>query len=241
MGNPHTPSGPSRPGRLTRLAAVLAVAAVVIGGGSFLGLRLAGSDRPAAAGLLASSRMPGHGLAAAGATSSAAETGALTAMLGSPAAASALTASNGQAAGALAGYRARALRRCLVSVRRLRASGHRWAARLRLRMCLRHFRRLRLLRVLLRAEHGQITFRAKDGKTRTIAFERGVIQSVTGRVFVLKAADGTTFSWHLISRTVIVTAWHRVSPRRLAAGERVFVAGPVADGTDDARLILIRS
>jgi len=53
-----------------------------------------------------------------------------------------------------------------------------------------HVGRLRFLRRLLRsgAEHGQITFKTKKG-TRTVAFERGLVQSATSSSVVVKAAD----------------------------------------------------
>jgi hypothetical protein len=235
--------------RLTRLAAWLGLAALVIGGGTLAGLQLAGSGgRAAAAGAMtAGSRAGRTSLAAAagraGAASRAGAAGRAGTVPGAGAAVSSLdsaaplTVSSNPATAALAGRHFHALRRCLASARRLLASGHRRAARARLRMCIRHFPRLRLL---LHAEHGQITFRTRDGKTRTIAFERGVVQSVSGRTFVVKAADGTTFTWHLVHRSIIVRAWHRVGPGKLAAGQHVFVAGPVIGGADDARLVLIR-
>ena len=108
-----------------------------------------------------------------------------------------------------------------------------------------HVGRLRFLRRLLRsgAEHGQITFKTKKG-TRTVAFERGLVQSTTACSVVVKAADGTTWTWNLTGKTVVVRgknrAVTRVSASALTAGQRVFVVGAVVGGADNARLIIIR-
>jgi hypothetical protein len=106
-------------------------------------------------------------------------------------------------------------------------------------MYLRLRFRLRLRLLLMGGLHGQITFRTRAG-IKTVAFERGVIQSVSGTTVTVKAADGTTMTWHLIGRTVIVRAGHRLGAAALTAGARVLALGPVVSGADDARLILIR-
>ena len=46
--------------------------------------------------------------------------------------------------------------------------------------------------------YGQVAFRGKDGATRTLAFERGVITSAGGDL-VVKAANGTTWTWQYTS------------------------------------------
>jgi hypothetical protein len=102
---------------------------------------------------------------------------------------------------------------------------------------VRRFLRLRLR--LLRGLHGQITLQTKHG-ARTIAFERGVIQSVSGSAIVVKAADGVTWTWDLIAKTAVFRARHRATTHALATGEHVFVVGPLLSGADDARLIIIR-
>lgn len=56
------------------------------------------------------------------------------------------------------------------------------------------------------AMYGQLSFRAKDGGTETAAFERGVIQSVSGDSVVVKAADGQTQTWQLTSDSQIRAA-----------------------------------
>jgi hypothetical protein len=139
------------------------------------------------------------------------------------------------------------LRKCLAAARHLAKTGHHAAARAKRHACLRqhHVGRLLLLRRLLRsrAEHGQVTFKTKKG-TRTVAFERGLVQSATSSSVVVKAADGTTWTWNLVSKTVVAQAKNRVVTRTsasaLAAGQRVFVVGAVVGGADKARLIIIR-
>lgn len=88
-------------------------------------------------------------------------------------------------------------------------------------------------------EHGEFTFRTKKG-TRTVAFERGTIESVSGTDVTVRAADGTTWTWVLTSTSVVREDGSRTSSSALAAGERVFAGGPVTGATHDARLIVIR-
>ncbi len=45
--------------------------------------------------------------------------------------------------------------------------------------------------------YGQVAFQARDGKTETAVFERGVIQSLSGNALVVKAANGQTQTWQL--------------------------------------------
>jgi hypothetical protein len=209
---------PVRVGRTIRWMASLAAAGLLVGGGVALGANLTTGSSPQANLKLVSSQAFSNQ-----AFSSAAVTG-------------------GTLKKDLAG-----LRRCLATARHLAKAGHRQAARAKRRACLRqyHVGRLLLLRRLLRAraEHGQITFKTKKG-TRTVAFERGLVQSATSSSVVVKASDGTTWTWNLATKTVVVRAKNRVvahaSATALAAGERVFVVGAVVGGADNARLIIIR-
>src|SRR5260221_8983888 len=143
-------------------------------------------------------------------------------------------------------HRVRArLRACVASARRLRAGGHRAAARARLHSCVRRYLRLRagLVRLRLlarRALHGQITIAAKAGP-RTIAFERGSVQSLSARSVVVKAADGTVWTWPVGRVSIIRKAGQRVGPSALAAGQRVFVIGQVTGGAAHARRVVIRA
>src|SRR5262245_60507402 len=75
--------------------------------------------------------------------------------------------------------------------------------------CARRLHRLRLLGGI----HGQVTFKAKTG-FRTFAFERGSVQSVSGSTLMVRAADGTTWTWHLVKGSVI-----REDHGKVAAGK----------------------
>ena len=113
------------------------------------------------------------------------------------------------------------------------------AARVAVARC-RGIRR-RLFRVfLLRGIDGQYTFRTAQGTIRTLAFERGVVQSVSGSDIVVRAVDGTTWSWNLVSNTVVREDGAKTSTSALASGEPVWVGGPVMSGAKDARLVVIR-
>jgi hypothetical protein len=101
--------------------------------------------------------------------------------------------------------------------------------------------RRRVFRVfLLRGIDGQFTFRTAQGTIRTLAFERGVIQSVSGSGIVVRAVDGTTWSWDLVSNTVVRENGAKTSASALTTGQPVWVGGPVLSGVKDARLIVIR-
>jgi hypothetical protein len=87
---------------------------------------------------------------------------------------------------------------------------------------------------------GVLTYHNKKG-FHTVAFERGTIQSVTGSDVVVKAADGTTWAWAVVSDTVVRKDGSKTTTSALSAGEVVFAGGPVVNGTKDARLIVIRT
>lgn len=86
---------------------------------------------------------------------------------------------------------------------------------------------------------GTATFHNKTG-FHTLSFERGTIQSVSGSDVVIKAADGTTWTWHVVSDTVVRKNGSKTTTSALSAGETVFAGGPVMNGARDARLIVIR-
>jgi hypothetical protein len=87
---------------------------------------------------------------------------------------------------------------------------------------------------------GTATFHNKTG-FHTLSFERGTIQSVSGSDVVIKAADGTTWTWHVVSDTVVRKNGAKTTTSALSAGETVFAGGPVVSGARDARLIILRS
>jgi hypothetical protein len=86
---------------------------------------------------------------------------------------------------------------------------------------------------------GTATFHNKTG-FHTLSFERGTIQSVSGSDVVIKAADGTTWTWHVVSDTVVRKNGAKTTTSALSAGETVFAGGPVVSGARDARVIIIR-
>ena len=86
---------------------------------------------------------------------------------------------------------------------------------------------------------GTATFHNKTG-FHTLSFERGTIESVSGSDVVIKAADGTTWTWHVVSNTVVRKNGAKTTTSALSAGEAVFAGGPVVSGARDARLIIIR-
>jgi hypothetical protein len=124
---------------------------------------------------------------------------------------------------------------CRNRAAKLKAAGFPSISQAVLRRCGHKLRRLRVLGGL----HGQFTFETKSGP-RTIAFERGVIRSVSGSEVVVQAKDGTTWTWVLGSSSVIRESGKRVAAGALSDGQNVFAGGPVVSGTYEARLIVIR-
>ena len=86
---------------------------------------------------------------------------------------------------------------------------------------------------------GTATFRNKKG-FHTLSFERGSIQSVSGGGVVIKSPDGTTWTWKIVSDTVVRKDGAKTTASALSAGETVFAGGPVVNGARDARLIIVR-
>jgi hypothetical protein len=86
---------------------------------------------------------------------------------------------------------------------------------------------------------GNVTFRNKKG-FHTLSFERGTIQSVNGSDVVIKSPDGTTWTWKIVSDTVVRRNGGKTTASALSAGEQAFAGGPVVSGARDARLIIIR-
>jgi len=198
------------PGRLRRLGIGIAAAAVLAGGGAVAGVALAGPPSAAAA--------------------PAGQAGALSAVLSnaSSPAGDSLTAASPATPGSAA------IAACRKAAQELRSSGHPRAARLVRAACRGRLGRLRVLGGL----HGQFTFTTRNG-VRTLAFERGVVESASSSAVVVRAADGTTWTWDLVSNSVIREGGQRTDSGALAVGQRVFVGGPVISGASDARLIVI--
>ena len=86
---------------------------------------------------------------------------------------------------------------------------------------------------------GQFTYHNKTG-FHTLAFERGTIQSVNSADVVVKAPDGTTWTWLIVGDTVVRQNGAKTTTKALAVGQPVFAGGPVVSGSKDVRLIVIR-
>jgi hypothetical protein len=215
------PGSGGRPGRrrpVIRWAAGAAAVAVLAGGGAALAAR-SGSPRPAQA-------------------SQASALDALLSSAGAPASADLAAASPAAATTPPAAPDpATPAHPCAKGAAALKGAGHPRLARRAAAACRGRLGRLRLL---IRGEHGEVTYRAKDGTNKTLAFERGKVTAVSGTAVTVAAADGTTWTWHLVSDSVVRQGGQPASASRLAAGQPVFAGGPVVNGADDARLIVIR-
>jgi len=146
---------------------------------------------------------------------------------GSPAASTAATTASAGAAGtALTGQAA-----VLNSAINTEASATATLPRLR-----RALARLRALGGI----DGEFTYHNASGY-HTLAFERGTIASLSGNDVVVRAPDGTTYTWLIVSDTVVRHNGSKTTTGALATGETVFAGGPVVNGARDARVIVIRA
>jgi len=103
-------------------------------------------------------------------------------------------------------------------------------------------RRIRLALARLRAlggVHGEFTYHNASGY-HTLAFERGTIVQVSGSDLVVRAPDGTEWTWQIVSNTVVRQNGAKTTTSALADGQTVFTGGPVVSGAMDSRLIVIR-
>ncbi|MGD0699872.1 MAG: hypothetical protein ABSA02_08315 [Trebonia sp.] len=87
--------------------------------------------------------------------------------------------------------------------------------------------------------YGQATFDTRQG-VRTLAFERGTIESVSGNDVVVRARDGRTETWTLTSKSVVRENGKAATGSALAPGELVFTAGPASGAAHDIRVIVVR-
>jgi hypothetical protein len=229
--------------RALHWTAGLLAAALLAGGGTIAGLRLAGHTSPAissgaSAGQPGPATSPQQGALLNETLSAASSPGALTA--GATLAGGAGAAAAGQAAGAAAKGHPCASAGHVSRVAH-RAGLHRLARRIGMGAARCRLARRRVFAFfLLRGVDGQFTIQTRQG-TRTLAYERGVIGSVTaGKSITVKASDGTTWTWDLVTATVVRDRQGKVSQSALTPGTPVWVGGPVSGGTKDARLIVVR-
>ena len=244
----HQPPGlPGQPKKDHRTAlrwtAGVLVAVLLAGGGTIAGMRLASHSSPASGGTAPGQAGPAASLRRDGALldqtlSDASAPGALTA------AGTTLTGGAGAAAGAQAGPATKASA-CARAHRVARAAHRAGLRRLAWRIGIgaAHCRRARrrvFAFFLLRGVDGQFTVQTPVG-TKTLAFERGVIQSVSaGKSITVRASDGTIWTWDLVATTVVRDRQGKVSESELTTGAPVWAGGPVVQGTKDARLIVVR-
>jgi hypothetical protein len=241
------PPRPSSTRRSLRWSAGIALAALLAGGGAVAAAALTSSPASATAQpsgqaaalntILSSASSAGTGASAgAGAASAAsANSGSASSQGAAPPAATADAAALSASGTTATGTARTAIGRCRQAARALRAAGRTRAARLVRRACGSRLVRIRALGGL----HGQFTFKTEAG-SRTIAFARGVIESVDSGNVVVRSADNTTWTWDLVSSTVVREQGKKVGNSALSSGEQVFAGGPVVSGASDARLIVIR-
>jgi hypothetical protein len=158
------------------------------------------------------------------------------------------SAANGQPAAASRGAASASVHECARLARALASAGH--SRRPHRSLASRSPRRALRVAALCRdpllrlaavgGMYGEVTFKTKDG-TKTVAFERGTVQDATGSALVVRAADGTSMTWHIVAGSVVRQDGHRVPASKLTAGDLVFVGGQVIGGADDARLVRIRN
>jgi hypothetical protein len=165
-------------------------------------------------------------LLGSGAAIGVALTGGASASTGGASAGTASTATT--AASAVAG-------RCAKLAQRLRSHGHPVVANRLSTFCRNPLARL----ALVGGAHGTVTFQTKTGP-KTIAVERGTIQSASSSAITVLAKDGTTWTWDLTTSTVVREAGSVVTRDKLSTGEQVLVGGQVVSGVNDARLIRIQ-
>jgi len=145
------------------------------------------------------------------------------------------SASPGSAGTTAASPAGQAASRCAHIVAQLRSSGHPAAAVRIAALCKSPLLRL----ALVGGEYGQVTFGSKTGP-RTIAVERGTVQSVTRSQFTVRAPDGTTLTWDITASTAFREASQATTRAALGRGDQVLVGGLLASGAHDARLVRIR-
>jgi len=169
---------------------------------------------------------------AAGAALLGAGAGIGIALTGGASASTATSPSAGsRAAGTPAGA---AAAKCAKIAAKLRESGHQALA-----MHLHAFCANPLVRLaLVGGEYGQVTLKGKTSP-KTIAFERGTVESVSGSAVSVEAPDGTTWTWDLTASTSVHSAGGGTAQAKLAKGDRVLVLGELASGARDARLIRV--
>jgi hypothetical protein len=96
------------------------------------------------------------------------------------------------------------------------------------------------LRAYLRKHtlHGDVTVQTKNGP-RTIAVQRGTVESVSSDSIRVKSSDGFVLTWHLGKNTKVRQNKQAAELSALKANEEIGVAGGQQGNVDNARLIVI--
>ncbi|MGH3155943.1 MAG: hypothetical protein ACRDNF_05120 [Streptosporangiaceae bacterium] len=92
----------------------------------------------------------------------------------------------------------------------------------------------------VRGMYGQVSYATKSG-TETLAFERGTVVSNSNSALVVKARNGTEWTWDASSSSLVRESGKPVSSSDLIAGAKVFVGGQVIGSSKDARLVVIHA
>lgn len=103
----------------------------------------------------------------------------------------------------------------------------------------RRHRPLRRIMVHRRnVEHGEFTVRTKDGD-RTVAVQRGTVQSVNGSTLTVKSTDGFTQTWTLASDARIRNGGSKADASAIKVGATVGVGGRKDGSGYVARLVFL--
>ena len=110
------------------------------------------------------------------------------------------------------------------------ADGERW----------RNWRARHAVRVAIRHNllHGELVVQTPDGP-RTILVQRGEVTVISDTGLTVTSADGFSQSWTYASDLRVIEARSTITPRELAVGATVGVAGVEEDGQTIARLVVI--
>lgn len=110
------------------------------------------------------------------------------------------------------------------------ADGERWRA----------WRARHAVRVILRHNllHGEVVVQTPSGP-RTVLVQRGEVSAVSDTGLTVVSGDGFRQTWTYATDLRVIEARSTITPRELAAGVTVGVAGVEVDGQPTVRLIVI--
>ncbi|MFC3503366.1 hypothetical protein ACFOOK_20665 [Micromonospora krabiensis] len=96
-------------------------------------------------------------------------------------------------------------------------------------------------RVLLRKNtmHGEAVVQTRDGGSKTVVVQRGVVTAVDGDSVTVKSTDGFSLTWRFGDDLRVVERRTSVQPSEVKVGTTLGVAGAKDGDTATARLIVI--